>query len=32
MEKKYLEMKQCYENEQNKLLSIDKSLYNYKQE
>ena len=32
MEKKYLEMKQCYENEQNKLLSIDKSFYNYKQE
>jgi hypothetical protein len=32
MEKKYLDMKQLYESEQNKLLVIDKSFYNYKQE
>ena len=32
MEQKYLDMKQCYENEQNKLLSIDKSFYDYKQD
>ena len=32
MEKKYLEQKQLYESEQNKLLAIDKSFYNYKQE
>ena len=32
MENNYLDMKQNYENEQNKLMNLDKNFYEYKQE
>ena len=32
MENNYLEMKQNYENEQNKLMNLDKNFYEYKKE
>lgn len=32
MENNFLEMKQNYENEKNKLMDLDKNFYEYKQE